>query len=146
MAARMTLAMLVVLIALPAWMFFWQRKRSWEEYNDAGREAMEQARYAEAEELYLAALKEAESFGGQDTRLVRPLNDLAELYRVQGKYAEAEPLFQRSLAIREKALGREHPHVAIILENYASLLREMDRNEEAEKLEERARAIRGKAR
>ena len=31
------------------------------------------------------------------------------MYLVQDKYAEAEPLFKRSLAIREKALGKDHP-------------------------------------
>ena len=40
------------------------------------------------------------------------LNNLAALYRAQGRYAEAEPLHQRALAIREKALGPEHPDVA----------------------------------
>jgi hypothetical protein len=41
----------------------------------------------------------------------------------QGKYKEAEPLFVRALAIREKALGAEHPDVATVLGNYSSLLR-----------------------
>ncbi len=40
----------------------------------------------------------------------------------QGKYAETEPLYERSLAIWEKALGPEHPSVAASLENYAALL------------------------
>jgi tetratricopeptide (TPR) repeat protein len=35
------------------------------------------------------------------------LNNLAALYQAQGKYAEAEPLYQRSLAIVEKALGAD---------------------------------------
>ncbi len=35
--------------------------------------------------------------------MARSLNNLAGLYQGQGKYAEAEPLYQRSLAIREKA-------------------------------------------
>ena len=55
-------------------------------------------------------------------------------------------MYQRALAIREKALGPEHPDVALSLENYAELLRKTDRNAEAEKLEERARAIRAIAR
>ncbi len=59
----------------------------------------------------------------------------------QGKYTEVERL-QRSLAIREKALGPEHPDVATSMENYVFLLQEMDRNTEADKLKERARAIR----
>lgn len=40
----------------------------------------------------------------------------------QGKYAEAEPLYKRSHAIREKALGSEHPDVAESLNNQARLL------------------------
>jgi tetratricopeptide (TPR) repeat protein len=50
------------------------------------------------------------------------LNNLAALYYAQGQYAKAEPLFKRTLAIWEKALGSEHPHVATSLENYAALL------------------------
>jgi hypothetical protein len=49
----------------------------------------------------------------------RSLNDLAVLYRVQGRYADAEPLYKRSLAIREKARGANHPHVAPSLNSVA---------------------------
>ncbi len=66
------------------------------------------------------------------------------LYHTQGRYAEAEPLYQRSLAIREKALGPDHPHVAQNLENYAALLRKTGRNTEATKMEARAASIRAK--
>jgi tetratricopeptide (TPR) repeat protein len=72
------------------------------------------------------------------------LNNLAALYETQGRYAEAEPLYQRSLAIREKALGPEHPSVATSLENYATLLRKTEREDEAEEMEARAQAIRAK--
>ena len=44
------------------------------------------------------------------------LNNLAVLYDNQGRYAEAEPLYKRSLAIREKALGPDHPDVATVAE------------------------------
>ena len=40
----------------------------------------------------------------------------------QGKLSEAEPLMRRSLAIKEKALGPDHPDVAISLSSIASLL------------------------
>lgn len=40
---------------------------------------------------------------------------------LQGKYAEAEPLYLRSQAIREQALGTEHPEVAVVLNNRALL-------------------------
>src|SRR5262249_47920206 len=38
-----------------------------------------------------------------------------------GKYAEAEPLYQRALAIREQALGSQHPDVAQSLNDLAAL-------------------------
>ena len=60
------------------------------------------------------------------------------------RQAEAEPLIKRSLAIREKALGQEHPAVAQSLENYARLLRKTGRSDEVAKLEARAKAIRAK--
>ena len=101
MPARMILAMLVALSLLPAC-----AQEPWQKYNDAGLEATEQARYAEAEDLFLEALKEAEKFGDQDPRLATILNNLALLYREQGKFPEAEPLHQRALAIREKALAK----------------------------------------
>ena len=117
---------------------------SWETSNAAGMEAFQEARYAEAEKWWLAALEAAENFGPDDQRLATNINNLAGLYHALGKYAQAEPLYQRSLAIREKALGSEHPSVATSLENYGDLLRKMGRDEEAEKMEARAKAIRAK--
>ncbi len=58
--------------------------------------------------------------------------------------ADAEPLYQRALAIFEKALGPEHPKVAKALLNYAVLLRATRRSDEAAKMEARAKAIRAK--
>ncbi len=66
------------------------------------------------------------------------------MFRPQSNYAEAEPLYQRALAIWEKALGPEHPNVATALENYAALLRETGRNDGAAEMESRANAIRAK--
>ena len=72
------------------------------------------------------------------------LNNLAVLYQAQGKYADAEPLYKLALAIWEKALGPEHPHVATSLENYAALLRKTGRGNEAIRMKARAKAIRAK--
>jgi hypothetical protein len=43
------------------------------------------------------------------------------VYRTQGQYAQAGPLYQRALAIKEKALGPEAPLVATSLNNLAAL-------------------------
>ena len=62
----------------------------------------------------------------------------------QGRYAEAEPLYKRALAIREKALGPDHPDVAG-LNNLAELYDKQGRYAEAEPLYKRALAIDEKA-
>ena len=43
--------------------------------------------------------------GPEHPDVAQSLNNLAVLYHTQSKYAEAEPLYERSLAIKEKALG-----------------------------------------
>ncbi len=45
----------------------------------------------------------------------------------QGKLEEAGPLFKRSLGIRERVLGPDHPDVATSLNNLAGLLKEQVR-------------------
>ena len=116
----------------------------WDSIMADAVKAYQQADYAQAEELFRAALKEAEKFGEQDPRLATSLNNLAALYYAQGRYAQAEPLYRRALAIREKVLGPDHPSMAQGLENYAALLRKLGRDAEADKMEARAQAIRAK--
>ncbi len=73
------------------------------------------------------------------------LNNLAELYQEQGQYAKAEPLYQRSLKIWEKALGPDHPHVAVSLNNLATLYYNQEQYAKAEPLYQRALKIWEKA-
>jgi CHAT domain-containing protein len=58
-----------------------------------------------------------------------------------GNYQKAEPLYQRSLAIREKVLGQEHPDVALSLNNLANLYQNMGNYQKAEPLYQRSLAI-----
>ena len=118
---------------------------SWQRSNEAGVAASQQGKYAEAEKYYLAALKEAEIFGPEDTRIATTLDNLALLYDTQGEYAEAEHLLKRSLKIYQKFLGPDHPNVARFLENYAALLRKTNRDAEGAQMEVRAKAIREKS-
>jgi tetratricopeptide (TPR) repeat protein len=73
--------------------------------------------------------------------------DLAEGSRelAQGRYAEAEPLYNRSLAIKEKAFGNDHLNLVITLGNLAALYKSQGRYADAEPLYKRALAIREKA-
>jgi tetratricopeptide (TPR) repeat protein len=59
----------------------------------------------------------------------------------RGRYQEAEPLHQQALAIREQALGPQHPDVATSLNNLALLYRAQGKYGEAEPLYQRALAI-----
>jgi len=69
---------------------------------------------------------------------------VVQLYN-QGRYSEAMPLAQRALAILEKALGPNHPSVAVSLNNLAELYQAEGRYAEAEPLYKRSLAIREKA-
>ncbi|MCB1933817.1 MAG: tetratricopeptide repeat protein, partial [Candidatus Accumulibacter sp.] len=68
-----------------------------------------------------------------------------ELYRFTGAYAKAEPLYQRALAINEKALGPDHPDTARSLSNFADLYTATGAYAKAEPLYQRALAIHEKA-
>lgn len=69
----------------------------------------------------------------------RVLNQTGYYLEERARYRGAEPLYQRSLAILEKALGPDHPHVAGSLNNLAALYRAQDRTTEAEALKSRAK-------
>ncbi len=114
----------------------------WEKYMGDAQKAYEQALYGEAEQLYLAALKETEPFEDEDGRLATSLSKLAALYFTQGKYAQLELLYQRVLAIRERAFGVHHPSVVQTLESYADLLWKQNRETEAKNIEARYKEIR----
>lgn len=94
---------------------------SWKAAVEAGNDAYERGRIAEAEVKFLEALKEAESFGEDDLRLALSLNNLAAIYHVMGKYTMAEPLYTRSLDIKKKIHGEDHAEVALNLHNLAVL-------------------------
>ena len=117
----------------------------WKKNMSLGERALEEARYDEAEKIFLACVSDAENFGESDERLPLSLNNLAWLYRLQGKYAEAEPLYQRALGIYETALGPEHPYVATGLNKLALLYPTPGKYAEAEPLYQRSLAIREKA-
>jgi len=92
-------------------------------------------RYGEAEALHRRAL---DACRGRDAAVeAAVLHNIANLYGVQGRFAEAEPLYERSLALREAALGPDHPVIAALLADYAAALRRAGRVRQASELEKR---------
>jgi Flp pilus assembly protein TadD len=73
------------------------------------------------------------------------LNQVGGYLDERGQYNEAEPLYRGALAIREQALGPEHPDTATSLNNLAALLNTQGKLSEAEPLFRRALAIREQA-
>jgi tetratricopeptide (TPR) repeat protein len=57
---------------------------------------------------------------------------LASHYLTLRRYADAEPLYRRSLAIRQRAFGSDHPYVAVTQNNLAGLY--LDRGDYKEAL------------
>ena len=73
------------------------------------------------------------------------LNNLAGLYHVQRNDVEAEPLYRRSLSIREKVLGLDHPSLAVTCYNLAKLYEARGNYNQAELFYRRALEIDEKA-
>lgn len=68
----------------------------------------------------------------------RLFNQVGLLLLTKARYAEAEPLMRRALEIDEASFGKNHPNVAIRLNNLAALLHATNRLTEAEPLIRRA--------
>jgi len=79
--------------------------------------------------------------GDQEMLLAHLMHNLANLWRDQGDYAEARPLLERALGIQERALGPDHPDVAVSLNNLAGVLRAQGDYAGARPLFERALGI-----
>jgi CHAT domain-containing protein/tetratricopeptide (TPR) repeat protein len=100
--------------------------------------------FGEAERLHRQVLALYEKIlAPDDARLGTVLNNLGDVYRLQGRSAEAEPLLRRSLAIAEKTWP-EAGSVALSLINLGHALMGQGKLEEAEAIYLRSLAIRQK--
>ena len=66
---------------------------------------------------------------------------LAQALQAQGELAEAERVLRRALAIREKALGPNHPEIAAVLATLGQIALSQNRLKDAERDTSRAIAI-----
>jgi len=106
------------------------------------------------EGAYRVTLMSLRAATREDRRRMAEEAELAEATKLQndanellhnGRYDDALPLYLRSLAIREKTLGPDHPEVADALNNLAALYKAKGEYAQAEPLYERALAISEKA-
>jgi tetratricopeptide (TPR) repeat protein len=110
-------------------------------YQDEGKYAESESFYKQAIHIYEGAV------GPEDPDLADALDYLGCLYRDQQQFdiAKARPLLERALAIREKALGVDHPSTANTLSDLSLLEFYEHRYGEAERFAERALPIQEKA-
>jgi len=102
--------------------------------NQTATYLIEQAAYTKIEPMLLRALEISEKALGKTSKIATHLNNLAELYRIQGEYAKAETLYKKSLKIRKSLLVQDHPDIALTLHNLAALYYLQGKNTDAEPL------------
>ncbi|WP_411877197.1 tetratricopeptide repeat protein [Vulcanococcus limneticus] len=103
------------------------------------REQIIRGDYAGAAKIWEQVVEDLTRESGDDhPDLAVIVEMLADLYQKEGKYSKAEIPLQRSLFIREKALGAAHPDVASSLNKLALLYREQGQLSKAEPLARRS--------
>lgn len=114
---------------------------AWEGLINAGRTALQQKNFSEAERHFEAALEAAERFPSGDARLGKSYNNLAAVYYAQEDYERAEPLMRRALAQLRETIGPENTDVAQTMKNLAALYYLQGNRSEAEALLKQSLAI-----
>jgi hypothetical protein len=95
-----------------------------------------QEKFADAEPLYLRALRIREQQMGPEHReTANVLHDFAGFQQAQGHTPEAAFLYQRALTIRETVLGPSHPMSTETRERLHAVLVAMGRTQETAQTE-----------
>ena len=95
----------------------------------------------DAEDMYVRALAGYEKpLGPEHTSTLDTVNNLGNLYSIQGKWGEAKDLYVRALAGYEKALGSDSTSALNTLYNLGSLYRVQGKMREADTMYARALA------
>ncbi len=96
----------------------------WKELNRQIAALHAEGKYGEAAQVAEKSLKMAQdTYGEGHLNVAKSLNNLANLYLLQGKdrSEQAAELYRKTIAIEEKQLGKDHPDVADTLFNLALL-------------------------
>jgi serine/threonine protein kinase/tetratricopeptide (TPR) repeat protein len=132
----------ILIIGLAIALYLSGADSTWKKNAEAERKAFREGRYLEAVNYAQAALKEAEAFGAQDSRLATSLHNAGELYTRLERYDEAEKFLQRALSIREKVL--ENAETARTICALARLNHGRGNRDKAERFYRQSLAIREK--
>lgn len=100
-----------------------------------------QGRNAEAETLYKQAIAIDESKTGNPAALTRDFSGLGIVYFAQERFDDAEAIMRRTLAIREKQLGPNHPDLGPLLNNLGGVYWKQKRYADALQMYDRSLSI-----
>jgi len=89
--------------------------------HNLGVLAQQQGDYGQARHLYQESLRIAEELGDR-AGVASLLHNLGSVLQALGDLAGAKACYERALGIWERALGPEHPHVAIAVNNLGLVL------------------------
>jgi tetratricopeptide (TPR) repeat protein len=107
----------------------------WKEHNETGRRHFERAEFADAEQAYIAALRQATLLGAVT------LTELGQVAFSLRDFQQSESYFRRALTIREQALGSESVELMQALNDLATPYYARGELEQAERLYRRALAV-----
>jgi tetratricopeptide (TPR) repeat protein len=107
----------------------------WKEHNETGRRHFERAEFADAEQSYIAALRQATLLGAVT------LTELGQVAFSLRDFQQSESYFRRALTIREQALGSESVELMQALNDLATPYYARGELEQAERLYRRALTI-----
>ena len=117
------------------------QERLWSRDHEDGMRLCQEGRYPEAEGKFRSAVKHARTGGIADARTAATLYQLATLSARRGHATEALAFYKQSLEVEQRALGADHPYVAMILRAYAALLARTHHAAQAAALAAQADAI-----
>ena len=100
----------------------------WKEHNETGRRHFERAEFAEAEQAYIAALRQATLLGAVT------LTELGQVAFSLRDFQQSESYFRRALTIREQALGTESVELMQALNDLAAPYYSRGELEQAERI------------
>ena len=105
----------------------------------------QEGHFAEADRWATAARSVLERLGGHELLQAWLLNDIGCVYFLEGRKDSAVKAMKEGLVLKEKALGPDHPDVAVSEGNLGLTLKEMGANQEALAHVDRGIALQEKA-
>ena len=113
----------------------------WQALNSLAMEYHRKGDLVMTEKKFMEAVKEAENFGPEDTRLSECLDNVIWIYHIRGKVDEAEAMIRQSLSIQEKAFGPDNEYISWNLRLLADICQDQGKHGEAKELKNRAEKI-----